>query len=486
MKQQRPFESSPTISAILRLLPDSLKNFAELQLHWHEYVIDETLRVPDEQAFAALNELLERLRENYPFFHPSYAGQMLKPPHYLASIAYFLAQQINPNNHALDGGPATAKMETEVVAELARMFGYDQHLGHLTSSGTIANLEALWVARSLHPQKAIAFSTEAHYTHGRMCEVIGARTVEIGVDDRGRLDLNDLRAKLKTGEIGTVVMTTGTTALGAVDPIDEALALRQEFDFRIHVDAAYGGFFRLLADDDRTLDHDVAAAFRAIAQTDSVVVDPHKHGLQPYGCGSVIFRDPAVGRFYKHDSPYTYFTSNELHLGEISLECSRAGAAAAALWTTLRCFPLEAGRGLGAILQKTRQAALAWTRLIEASRQLRMVIQPSLDIINFYAVLGRPLASGISALTHHVFEGLMNDAQHPIYLAKFNAHPYLLSRHSDLIWDLPVMTVFRSVLMRPEQLEYVPVLHERLLQQLTVQGTGAENATAIDKREARG
>jgi glutamate/tyrosine decarboxylase-like PLP-dependent enzyme len=201
------------------------------------------------------------------------------------------------------------------------MFGYETHLGHLTSSGTIANLEALWVARSLHPDKAIAFSSEAHYTHSRMCEVIGAKAMEIEVDDRGRLDLDDLREKLQTGGIGTVVMTAGTTALGAVDPIDKALELRREFDFRIHVDAAYGGFFKLLADEDGLLGEGAAAAYCAIATADSVVVDPHKHGLQPYGCGAVIFRDPAVGRFYKHDSPYTYFTSNELHLGEISLEC---------------------------------------------------------------------------------------------------------------------------------------------------------------------
>ena len=61
--------------------------------------------------------------------------------------------------------------------------------------------------------------------------------------------------------------------------------------------------------------------------------------VQPFGCGAVLFRDPSVGRFYQHDSPYTYFTSDELHLGEISLECSRAGAAAAALWLTFRLLP---------------------------------------------------------------------------------------------------------------------------------------------------
>ena len=87
------------------------------------------------------------------------------------------------------------------------------------------------------------------------------------------------------------------------------------------------------------------------------MIDPHKHGLQPYGCGCVLFADPDVGRLYAHDSPYTYFTSPDLHLGEISLECSRAGASAAALWTTLRALPLTRD-GLGAGLADCRAAAL--------------------------------------------------------------------------------------------------------------------------------
>ena len=111
----------------------------------------------------------------------------------------------------------------------------------------------------------------------------------------------------------------------------------------MHVDAAYGGYFKLIED---ALDESARRAFAAIGQADSIVIDPHKHGLQPYGCGCVLFRDPGVGRFYKHDSPYTYFTSKELHLGEISLECSRAGAAAVALVGDAEAVALEAGWGV--------------------------------------------------------------------------------------------------------------------------------------------
>ena len=75
--------------------------------------------------------------------------------------------------------------------------------------------------------------------------------------------------------------------------------LDDKYGFRLHVDTAYGGYFALVED----LPASAAAAFEAIAAADSVVVDPHKHGLQPYGCGCVLFRDPSGGRFYRHDSP---------------------------------------------------------------------------------------------------------------------------------------------------------------------------------------
>ena len=173
---------------------------------------------------------------------------------------------------------------------------------------------------------------------------------------RLELDLGALEEALTTGEIGTVVVTLGTTAIGAVDPLDRILKLQKKYPFRIHVDAAYGGYFTLAGN----LDLEARAAYDAIPHAGSIVVDPHKHGLQPYGCGAILFRDPTVGRFYKHDSPYTYFTSGELHLGEISLECSRAGAAAAALWLTFRLLPLSSD-GLGQVLAAGRRAALHWS-----------------------------------------------------------------------------------------------------------------------------
>jgi glutamate/tyrosine decarboxylase-like PLP-dependent enzyme len=319
------------------------------------------------------------------------------------------------------------------------MFGFPEDaLGHLTSSGTIANLEALWVARELHPGKGIAFATDAHYTHSRMCAVLGVEGIAT----------DDLEAAARSGRVGTIVVTAGTTGLGTVDAIEEAVELRDAYGVRIHVDAAYGGFFALL---DELVP---VASFRAIADADSVVVDPHKHGLQPYGCGAVLFRDPGVGRLYKHDSPYTYFTSGDLHLGEISLECSRAGAAAAALWLTLRSLDLAP------ILSAGVRAARAWADLLRESDVLRLHVEPQLDIVSYFA--DRPKASEIDAESERILNAGMTDPD-PVFLStlRIDAADFAAA-HPDVDMDTDGVRVLRSVLMKPEHEPFVPWLHDRV------------------------
>jgi glutamate/tyrosine decarboxylase-like PLP-dependent enzyme len=441
-------------------LREAVASVGAWMAEYGEFAPHPSLDVSADDLRRATGALHERLRENYPFFHPRYAGQMLKPPHPAAVIGYVSAMLINPNNHALDGGPATARMEKEVVAELAAMFGYPDHLGHLTSSGTIANLEALFVARQLHPGKAIAHSADAHYTHGRMCHLLGVEAVTVPAAADGTMDLQALEETLRGGRIGTVVATAGTTGLGAVDPVHEIVTLARRYGARVHVDAAYGGFFRLIADD--TSEGVAAAPFAAIAAGDSVVIDPHKHGLQPYGCGAVLFRDPSVARHYLHDSPYTYFTSDELHLGEISLECSRAGAAAAALWLTLELLPLTPD-GLGAALRPGRRAALAWADLIGKSEELSLFQRPQLDILSYFPA--RPRLSEIDHASGHVLDaGMRLPSSQALFVATYTVDgASLAARGHQVEADVTSGRILRSVLMKPETEAHVPALHGQVL-----------------------
>lgn len=410
--------------------------------------------LPDHEAGNAyepmrmvLEDIAGRLHDNYPYHHPLYAGQMLKPPHPVARLAYSLAMWLNPNNHALDGGRASSAMEKDAVAQLAGMFGLDDHLGHLCGGGTMANMEALWVARTLHPGKMVVASGQAHYTHSRISEVLGIPFRTVPVDERGRMDVAELEQLIQAGGVGTIVATMGTTGSGAVDPLPEILTLAEHYGLRVHADAAYGGYFTLAS----ALDKEARAAFDTLSRVDSIVVDPHKHGLQPYGCGCILFRDPAVGRIYKHDSPYTYFSSDELHLGEISLECSRPGAAAVALYATMELLPLvKAGEFAEGLDRSLKAARVLYTKLEQDSRY-RTLFRPELDIVLWAPTGGT--GSEISGLSRRLFD---RAAEHDLHLALVDLPIEMLTPYwDDVDFDQPTVTCLRSCLMKPEHLDWI-------------------------------
>src|SRR6266478_8229259 len=413
-----------------------------------------------------LNATAERLQDNYPYFHPLYAGQMLKPPHPVARLAYALAMWINPNNHALDGGRATSAMEKEAVAEIAGMFGWKNFLGHLCGGGTMANLEALWVAGQMHRGKKILASEQAHYTHTRISGVLQLPFETVPCDSHGRIEANALAKRLERGDIGTVVATMGTTATGSVDPLSEILDLRAKHRFSLHVDAAYGGYFVLAGN----LDKEAQSAFSRIGEADSIVIDPHKHGLQPYGCGCVLFSDPEVSRLYKHDSPITYFSSSELHLGEISLECSRPGAAAAALWATQRLLPLKKDGEFARGLQRGRKAALALFEKLHADERFVTAFPPELDIVVF--VPRASSASEASVLSRKIFEAAAKRSLH-LAVAELPIH-FWVGNLGAMKGDRETLTCLRSVLMKPEHLDWIPRIWE-LLSASTAEVLGARN-----------
>lgn len=396
---------------------------------------------------AVLLEVAELLQDNYPYFHPLYAGQMLKPPCRIAWFAYALTMLLNPNNHAVEGGRASSKMEIEAVAEIASMFGWRSHLGHLTGGGTMANLEALWIAGNLRPGATILASSQAHYTHQRICAVLGLEFQSVPCDRHGRMDKVALAQQLERGNVGTVVTTMGTTATGSVDPLADVLDLRTRYDFRVHADAAYGGYF-ILADN---LDSDARSSFDRLSEVDSIVIDPHKHGLQPYGCGCVIFNDPSVGRFYKHDSPYTYFRSAELHLGEISLECSRPGAQAVSLWATQQLLPLVRSGKFAERLSRSRTAALELYSKLQTDGRFLTSFRPDLDILIWIPRAVR--VSKASELAQLIF----NEAERRhLYLALATLPcDFFDLMAAEIEQDEDSVVCLRSVLMKPEHCDWI-------------------------------
>ena len=380
---------------------------------------------------------------------------MLKPPHPVAQLAYALAMTINPNNHALDGGRATSAMEKEAVAQIAAMFGWKTFLGHLCGGGTMANLEALWVAGQFAPRKTILASAQAHYTHERISKVLQLPFETVECDALGRMNVSALEKRVAQGRRGHSGGNARHDRDGIRRPAAEDCGAAQT--------ARVSGFMLMphMADILRwwiTWTSQPAGRLRRRAKPTRSPLIRTSMACSPTAAAAYCSRTPQSGRWYKHSSPYTYFTSNDLHLGEISLECSRPGAAAAALWATQELLPLVKGGEFARSLAKSREAALALFAQLQDDERFMVPFRPELDLVIFAVRAGS--VSEVSALSRRVFEAA---AKRDLHLALAELPLSLWANApANMVRDRDTMTCLRSVLMKPEHLQWVERIWERL------------------------
>ncbi len=384
----------------------------------------------------ALDTFLSRMDGNIPFPSPRYVGQMLKDPGVPALLGYLATMMINPNNHAYEGGPVTTEMEMEVVEQLKRMVGMAQGWGHLTSGGTLANMEALWAVRDTLPRGKVVFSSGSHYSWKRICSILGVHDwAELPVDRQYRMDLAALEDVLRRERVALVVANFGTTGTGSVDPLPEILDLRNRYGFHLHVDAAYGGYLRsalldengvlLPAEDTVTyVKADVRAAAEHLGEADSMTIDPHKHGLVMYGAGGVLYREEKFRQTILNTAPYTYHVKEKPNIGMFTLEGSRPGAAAAAVWLTHKVLPLNVA-GLGQILRETLSTAREFATRLAVETQWEPLADPDLDIVCFHPkdAAANPNAANHRALA--LYRSLsVENPEAPFILSKFVVDPH--------------------------------------------------------------
>jgi hypothetical protein len=165
-----------------------------------------------------------------------------------------------------------------------------------------------------------------------------------------------------------------------------------------------------------------------------------------------------VGRFYKHDSPYTYFTSSDLHLGEISLECSRAGASAVALWTTQQLLPLVRTGEFANGLASSREAAMLLYQKICADDRFVSPFAPELDIL-VWAVRAATVPAS-SRLAQRIFDAAAVRNLH-LALAQLPSSFFPAGSWPDQ-HQQGTVTCLRSVLMKPEHLSWLHEIWSRL------------------------
>jgi len=195
-------------------------------------------------------------------------------------------------------GAGAVHAENEVLRWLADEFGLPQRAGGVfVQGGTLGNLSALVAAREAaiatreRPDRwRVVCSAEAHSSIASAARVMDVEVVAVPPTDDGALRAGAVRAALEEhGEsVFAVVATAGSTNFGIVDDIAGIAALKEEHDFWLHVDGAYG-LAAMLAPSARHL-------FAGVEHADSLVVDPHKWLFAPFDACALLYRDPELGR----------------------------------------------------------------------------------------------------------------------------------------------------------------------------------------------
>lgn len=451
--------------------------------------------------------LLAELKRGVPFFSGRYKGHMSFEQTIASQIGYFAAMLYNPNNVAVEASPVTTRLELEVAEQLAAMVGYDPATswGHLSSGGTVANFEALWIARNIFylpiaavgaaeelgidlevraldhsrsslgrldlwellnlrnadildlwdelwragpepvvrealeahslsavgyqdysrrvtarygdqlPASVVLVASTAHYSWEKIVRTLGIgsnQLVHLPVDDHFRLDPDALWERVRDltsrrVPILACISVCGSTEESAVDRLDQVIEVRRRAEtelgvtFHIHSDAAYGGYaasvirradgrHRSAAELGEVLGEDWPAdewlrSIAALAETDSVTIDPHKLGYVPYPAGAFLIRDRRARELVATNPPYISASRTEdnddLVLGRFIFEGSKPGAAAAAVWLSHKVLPLDE-RGYGFLIERTMVGARRFHRALAEARiePFRLIILPEPDI----------------------------------------------------------------------------------------------------------
>jgi len=193
--------------------------------------------------------------------------------------------------------PGEASMENEIISSMVQLFQLPSSAwGTQTSGGSLANLTGLLAARetrdrSLWQKSTIYITEQAHPCNMRAIKILGldpSLIRNIPTDNAFRMQPEALERQLREDIEGgfspwIVIASIGTTSTGSIDPINKLVELRKRYNFWIHVDAAYGGFFKLVAQ--------CQSCFEGVSEVDSIVLDPHKSLFMPFGTGVVLVRN---------------------------------------------------------------------------------------------------------------------------------------------------------------------------------------------------
>jgi glutamate/tyrosine decarboxylase-like PLP-dependent enzyme len=397
--------------------PEALPVFPETSAERVSEIFKRELPAEPAGLEALTRDCREVLRHSRQNGHPRMFGYVASPAAPAGAYATLLASALNSNVTSWRSAPSATAVEKTVVRWLAEMIGYagagvnEDCGGLLTSGGSMANLNALFVA---HRSKAREFakgggaradardpsraglwgsgapttlyaSDQIHLSIPKAADVLGLGRDNVRVVPSGpdfKIDVRALRELVDADAARglrpfCVVASAGTVSTGAVDPLGEVARVARERSLWFHVDGAYGAL-AASAQSRRAL-------FEGIGEADSVSLDPHKWLYTPLDCGCLLYREPARAReaFAGTEEGYIKVfeqTEEEAHaFWDYGVELSRPFRALK-VWAILSYY---GARRVGASIEEDCALAGYMAERVEASEDLELLAPAALGICCF-------------------------------------------------------------------------------------------------------
>ena len=382
--------------------------------------------IPDQPI--AIAPLLERLgdlmAQSMNPAHPGYMGHMDPLPSTASIVGDWAAAALNNNMLSVEMSPALSRLEPQLLAEIARMFGLGAQAGGLlTSGGSLANLQALTVARNVKldclqgglaggPPAVIFASELAHTSIQKAAMVLGLGVdgvVLVPTNARAQIDGDGLEAKIQAARaMGkrpfAVVATAGTTVTGNIDPLPAIASIARHHDLWFHVDAAYGGAIAFSPTHRSRL--------AGIEQADSITFNPQKWLYVTKTCASVLFRD--LGVLHSHfrvAAPYMNAEADWANLGELSVQGTRH-ADVLKLWLTLAHLGKA---GCAVLIDASYALTEHFVAQVRQRPYLELASEPEMNVVCFRGCPGALPSDHGDGWNQALQQHLLN--QHQIFLS---------------------------------------------------------------------
>lgn len=283
---------------------------------------------------------LRLIKENVdtPGLNPASGGHLGYIPGggiYYSALGDYLAGVFNRYAGVYYASPGAVRMENHLIRWMCSLVGYGEGShGNLTTSGSLANMIAIVVARDGRnirsadvPRSVIYLSKQTHHSVDKAIRVAGLGECPIRylpLDDRYKIIPSELARQIEEDKAAglnpfMVVASAGTTDVGAIDPLEEIGDIAKNNGLWYHIDAAYGGFF-ILTEDGRP-------KLSGLGLADSLIIDPHKGLFLPYGLGVVLVKNADdLKRSYSFSANYmqdAFSGPAELSPAELSPELTK-------------------------------------------------------------------------------------------------------------------------------------------------------------------